>query len=63
MATTSLLDMVDLLMAQTGISREQAVVAFNAVVLYMRQHPAEPLHKIFKMLFGQGRDESNHSLN
>lgn len=62
MAKTSLLEMVDLIMAQAGINREQAAVAFDAVVHYMRLHPAEPLHKVFKVLFGRP-DESNSSLN
>ncbi|HSB93288.1 MAG TPA: hypothetical protein VLC28_09235 [Flavitalea sp.] len=62
MAKISLLEMVDLVMAQVGINREQATIAFDAVVHYMRQHPTEPLHKAFDMLFGRNEDK-NRSLN
>jgi len=62
MVKTSLLEMVDLIMAQAGINREQAAIAFDAVVHYMRLHPAEPLHKAFKVLFGRD-GETNRSLN
>ena len=62
LAQTSLLEMVDLIMAQVGISRDQAAIAFDAVVHYMRQHPKEPLHKAFGILFGRD-GEKNRSLN
>jgi hypothetical protein len=61
-AKTSLLEMIDLIMAQAGINREQAVIAFNAVIHYMRKHPSEPLHKAFNVLFGVD-GERNHTLN
>jgi hypothetical protein len=62
LAKTSLLEMIDLIMAQAGINREQAVIAFDAVIHYMRKHPSEPLHKAFKVLFGMDA-ETNHTLN
>ena len=62
LAQASLLEMVDLIMAQAGINRQQASIAFDAVVHYMRQHPTEPLHKEFDMLFVRYGGK-NQSLN
>ena len=59
-ARTSAMQMIDFIMAQSGISRQQATIAFDAIVLYMRQHPTEPLHKIVGVLFGNEKDEENN---
>jgi hypothetical protein len=60
---TSIADMVDLMMAQTGINREQAVIALDTIVHYMKKHPLDPLNKIVSYLFGNDRDSGKGSLN
>ena len=60
---TSIVDMVDFMMAQTGISREQASIALDTIVHYIRKHPGEPLNKLVGYLFGQDKTNGNSSLN
>ena len=57
------MDMIDFMMAQTGISRQQAAVAFDTIVHYLRQHPGEPLHRVVGFLFGQEKDENGQQPN
>ena len=60
---TSIMDMVDFIMAQTGINREQATIAFDTIVHYIKKHPADPLHKLTGYLFGSEKENGNSSLN
>ena len=60
---TSIVDMVDFMMAQTGINREQASIALDTIVHYIKKHPAEPLNKLVSFLFGQEKQNGNSSLN
>jgi hypothetical protein len=60
---TSIADMVDLMMAQTGINREQAVIALDTIVHYMKKHPFDPFNKLVGYLFGNDRDPDKGSLN
>ena len=59
----SIVDMVDFMMAQTGISREQASIALDTIVHYIKKHPGEPLNKLVGYLFGQDKSNGNSSLN
>ena len=49
---TSIADFVDIMMAQTGINREQAVIALDTIVHYMKKHPLDPFNKLVGFLFG-----------
>jgi hypothetical protein len=60
---TSLVDMVDFMMAQTGINRQQASIALDTIVHYIRKHPGEPFNKIVGYLFGSDKESGNGSLN
>ena len=60
---TSIMDMVDFMMAQTGINREQATIAFDTIVHYIKKHPADPLNKLTGFLFGSEKQSGNSSLN
>ncbi|HUR11720.1 MAG TPA: hypothetical protein VM012_10150 [Flavitalea sp.] len=60
---TSILDMVDFLMASTGITREQAVIALNTIVHYVQLHPGEKLNRMIGFLFGGSKRQNPESLN
>ena len=60
---TSIIGTIDFMMAQTGINREQATIAFNTILHYMKQHPSEPLHKLVGYLVGHPNENGNSSLN
>lgn len=62
-AKGTILDMIDFIMVQAGITRQQATIAFDTIVLYIKQNPNEPLHKVVKALFGQDKDEPTRTLN
>ena len=55
---SSALNMVDFLMAQVGLTREQATATINTIVQHMQKHPGDPLHKIVTAMFG-GKNEHN----
>jgi hypothetical protein len=55
--------MVDLMMAQTGINREQAVIALDTIVHYMKKHPLDPFNKLVGYLFGNDKESGKGSLN
>jgi hypothetical protein len=54
---TSIADVVDLMMAQTGINREQAVIALDTIVHYMKKHPLDPFNKLVGYLFGGEKED------
>ena len=60
---SSLADMVDVMMAQTGINKEQACVALDTIVHYIRKHPGEPFNKLMSYLFGNDKESGKSSLN
>ena len=60
---TSLVDVVDFMMAQTGLNRQQASIALDTIVHYIKKHPGEPLNKLVGYLFGQEKQNGNSSLN
>ena len=60
---TSLVDMVDFMMAQTGINREQASIALDTIVHYIKKHPGEPFNKLVTYLFGHDKENGKGSLN
>ncbi|MGZ5136126.1 MAG: hypothetical protein ACXWCG_13295 [Flavitalea sp.] len=53
---TSILDMIDYLMAGAGITREQALIAMETIVHYVQPHPGEKINRVIGQLFG----ETNH---
>ncbi len=55
--------MIDFLMVQVGITREQATIAVNTIVRHMQKNPGDPLHKIVSAMFGNTNDEAGRSLN
>ena len=58
---SSVLNMVDFLMLQVGLTREQATSTINTIVQHMQKHPGDPLHKIVTAMFGGKAD--NNTLN
>jgi hypothetical protein len=58
----SIINIIDFMMEKTGITRQQADAAFKTIVVYMQQHPGEPLHKIISMMFGSS-DKRSSELN
>jgi len=59
----SIPSMIDFLMVQVGITREQATIAVNTIVRHMQKNPGDPLHKIVSAMFGNTNDEAGRSLN
>lgn len=51
------LNIVDFLMAQVGLTREQATATVHSIVKHMQKNPGDPLHKIVTAMFG-GSGES-----
>ena len=60
---TSIISTIDFMMAQTGINREQATIAFNTILHYMKKHPAEPINKLIGYLFDTHNDSQDSFLN
>ena len=56
-------NMIDFLMVQVGLTREQATIAVNTIVQYMRKSPGEPLHRIVTAMFGSTNDDAGRTLN
>ncbi len=61
-AKGTILNMIDFMMAQVGITREQATIAIETIVNHMQQTPGDPLHKIVTAMFGTN-DDSKTPLN
>jgi len=56
------MEVVDVMMVQAGITRQQATVALQAIIHFFRTHPAERLSKITEVIFN-GKDERSKFLN
>lgn len=54
--------MIDYLMAGAGITREQALVAMETIVHYVKAHPGEKINRVIDQLFG-GRSNGKHLMN
>jgi hypothetical protein len=59
----SIPNMIDFLMVQVGLTREQATIAVNTIVQYMQKSPGEPLHRIVTAMFGNSNDDAGRTLN
>jgi len=59
----SIPNMIDFLMVQVGLTREQATIAVNTIVQYMQKSPGEPLHRIVTAMFGKTTDDAGRGLN
>jgi hypothetical protein len=60
---SSVSDIIFLIMSNTGMTREQALITVENIVSYMREHTSEPLHKIVQYLFGGNRNDQKATLN
>lgn len=60
---SSVSDIIFLIMSNTGMTREQALITVENIVTYMREHTSEPLHKIVQYLFGGNRNDQKATLN
>jgi hypothetical protein len=59
---TSILDMIDYLMAGAGINKEQALVAMDAIVHYVQAHPGEKLNRMLNQLL-RGKNDRSEAMN
>ena len=59
---TSILDIIDYLMAGAGVTREQAVVAMETIVHYVQNNPGEKINRVIGLLFG-GKGDGREVLN
>ena len=60
----SISDIIFLIMSNTGMTQEQAAITVQNILTYMKEHTAEPLHKVVRTLFGTGKSEEQQaSLN
>lgn len=60
---TSIIRTIDFVMAQTGINREQAIIAFRTLIYFMKTNPAEPFYKLMAYLSRSARNRDNCSMN
>ncbi len=60
---TSILDMIDYMMAGAGITREQAMIAMDTIIHYVQLHPGEKLNRMIGYLFGHQKQDRSGSLN
>lgn len=60
---SSVSDIIFLIMSNTGMTREQALITVDNIVAYMREHTTEPLHKVVQYLFGGNRNDQKPTLN
>lgn len=60
---SSVSDIIFLIMSNTGMTREQAMITVDNIVTYMREHTSEPLHKAVQYLFGGNRNDQKATLN
>ena len=50
-------DIIYLIMSNTGMTQEQAAVTVQNILTYMKEHTADPLHKIVQYLFGDNQNK------
>ena len=60
---SSISDIIFLIMSNTGMTREQALITVENIVAYMKEHTSEPLHKIVQYIFGGNRNDQKATLN
>ncbi|HYF31897.1 MAG TPA: hypothetical protein VD993_12325 [Chitinophagaceae bacterium] len=60
---TSVSDIIFLIMSNTGMTREQAAITVENILTYMREHTADPLHKIVQYFFGDDQNSKKAGLN
>ncbi|MGB8194511.1 MAG: hypothetical protein WCF67_21445 [Chitinophagaceae bacterium] len=61
--TSSVSDIIFLIMSNTGMTREQAAITVDSIITYMKEHTTEPLHKVVQLLFGNNRNDQRATLN
>ena len=59
---TSILDIIDYLMAGAGVTREQALVAMETIVHYVQNTPGEKINRMIGILFG-GKNDQREVMN
>ena len=55
-------DIIYLIMSNTGMTQEQAAITVQNILTYMKEHTADPLHKIVQYFFGANQNK-NAGLN
>ena len=50
-------DIVYLIMSNTGMTQEQASITVQNILTYMKEHTADPLHKIVQYFFGDNQNK------
>jgi hypothetical protein len=55
---TSLSDIIYLIMSNTGMTQEQAAITVQNILMYMKEHTKDPLHKVVRTLFGGGEQRA-----
>ena len=55
-------DIIYLVMSNTGMTQEQAAITVQNILTYMKEHTADPLHKIVQYFFGANQNK-NANLN
>ena len=58
---TSISDIIFLIMSNTGMTREQAAITVQNILSYMKEHTSDPLHKVVRVLFGNGKNEEQQA--
>ncbi|HEY0676959.1 MAG TPA: hypothetical protein VGD17_01690 [Chitinophagaceae bacterium] len=58
---TSISDIIFLIMSNTGMTREQAAITVQNILSYMKEHTSDPLHKVVRVLFGNGKNEERQA--
>ena len=56
------IEVVDVMMAQAGITRQQASVALQAILYFVKTHPGEQLSRLTEIIFNT-KDQGTKSLN
>ena len=56
-------EMINIVIAQTGLSREKATIAFDTILHYVKNHPGDSLNKMIGYLFGLHDEEKETILN
>jgi hypothetical protein len=57
----SVSDIIFLIMSNTGMTQEQAAITVQNIITYMKEHTTEPLHKVVRALFGNGKNEEQQA--
>ena len=50
-------DIIYLVMSNTGMTQEQAAITVQNILTYMKEHTADPLHKVVQYLFGDNQNK------